>query len=179
MTASHHDKENETLSEGSEDELSRSDSRDFAREEFGSDAGTERRTSYISGTESGLTYGEGSYADGVTPYTDDGRRISYGNSDLSYGTGSYITGSELEGRDSLASSMTGAVGMHSAIDEEPSGEEDEDVASPAQEEPLQIESAPSPEEHAETKRRFSPPSDSGLGTDLPTAALTDSEYFGR
>ncbi|KAK3069945.1 hypothetical protein LTR53_011323 [Teratosphaeriaceae sp. CCFEE 6253] len=168
-------KENETLSEESEDELSRSDARDFALEDGGSDTATERRTSYASG----VTYGDGSsYADGVTPYTDDGRRTSYGNSDLSYGTGSYMTGSDLTGRDSLASSVNGAVGVHSAIDEEQSGEE-EAMASPAEGAPLQIEGALNAGNHDKEKRHFAPPSDSGLGTDLPTAALTDSEYFGR
>ncbi|KAK0255074.1 hypothetical protein B0A54_05898 [Friedmanniomyces endolithicus] len=172
-----HNKENERLSEESEDELSRSETRDFAHEEdFGSDTATERRTSYASGTESGLTYGEGSSADGVTPGEEHGRNVSYGASDLSYGTGSYMTGSELDGRDSLASSLNGVVGGHSGVGEERGGENGRgDVA---HEEPLRIEGLPAHGEYAESKRHF-PPSDSGLGTDLPTAALTDSEYFRR
>ncbi|KAK5725430.1 hypothetical protein LTR15_003616 [Elasticomyces elasticus] len=168
LSMTSHNKENETLSEESEDELSRPESRDFARQSFGSDAGTERRTSFVSAAESGMTYGDGS-SEGVTPYTEDGRRISYGNSDLSYGTGSYMTGSDLDGRDSLASSSHGVLGVH----EEQSGEDE------VHDQPLQIESAPVQQDHAEHKRHFAPPSDSGLGTDLPTAALTDSEYFGR
>ncbi|KAK0353379.1 hypothetical protein LTR94_016943 [Friedmanniomyces endolithicus] len=171
-----HNKENERLSEESEDELSRPESRDFAHEEddFGSDTATERRTSYASGTESGLTYGEGSSADGVTPGEDHGRNVSYGTSDLSYGTGSYMTGSEVDGRDSLASSLNGVVGAHSGVGEEHGGENGRGGV--AHEEPLRIEGAPAHVEHAETKSHFG---DSGLGTDLPTAAWTDSEYFKR
>ncbi|KAK0875046.1 hypothetical protein LTR87_011140 [Friedmanniomyces endolithicus] len=172
-----HNKENERLSEESEDELSRSETCDFAHEDdFGSDTATERRTSYASGTESGLTYGEGSSADGVTPGEEHGRNVSYGTSDLSYGTGSYMTGSEIDGRDSLASSLNGVVGAHSGVGEEDVG--GSRMGGGAHEEPLRIEGAPDHVEHAETKRYF-PPSDSGLGTDLPTAALTDSEYFRR
>ncbi|KAK5114522.1 hypothetical protein LTR62_002457 [Meristemomyces frigidus] len=174
MASGHNNKENETLSEESEDELSRYDEPQAA----GSDTATERRHSLRSGTESRLTYGEGSYADGVTPGTDDGRRTSYGTSDLSYGTGSYMTGSELDRRDSLASSANGVVGMQHAT----SHEDFADAAGPPEhegaEEPLQIEGpAPTVTDHDMIKRQFAPPSDSGIGTDLPTANLNDSEYF--
>ncbi|KAK4555983.1 hypothetical protein LTR86_006679 [Recurvomyces mirabilis] len=166
-------KENETLSEESEDELARSEYT-RAGEEQGSDTATERRHSHRSGTESRLTYGgEGSFIDdGITPSTDDGRRTSYGTSDLSYGTGSYMTGSELDRRDSLASSANGVVGMH-----QPQEREEEVEGGEAA--PLRIEApaAITMEHEDEIKRRFAPPSDSGLGTDLPTANLTDSEYF--
>jgi len=160
---SHYNKENETLSEEDEDDDEEEDfthpaSRDADHEEFGSDAGTERRTSYAGDDD-------GSYTDGFTPSTDDGRRNSYGTgaSDLSYDTGSYMTGSEVDRRTSLASSSAnGVVGVrHFPIDEE---EEEEELA---------------PEHEEGIKRHFAPPSDSGLGTDLPTAALTctDGEYF--
>ena len=86
-----------------------------------------------------------------------------------------MTGSELDGRDSLASSADGVLGVHSAIDEEiPEASEGERQEN----EPLRIEAPPQPPYILdEAKRQFAPPSDSGLGTDLPTAALTDSEYF--
>jgi len=174
LSLSAQNKENDILSEESEDELSRDEPHHDDFEEFGSEAGTERRHSYMSGTESGLTYGDGSYADGVTPGTDDGRRTSYGRSDLSYGTGSYMTGSELDRRDSLASSADGVVGVHPDIDEESEDGTVGDVEDAA--EPRQIEAALAREDG---KHQYAPPSDSGLGTDLPTAALstTESEFF--
>jgi hypothetical protein len=192
MTSSQHNKENDVLTEADEDELAPSHedyerSRGGRTEDGESEAATERRTSY---TGTALTYEDGSYVDGETPGTDDGgyRRTSYGTSDLSYGTGSYMTGSELDGRDSLASSSAhGVLGVESAIDEEPQEEEeDEDSFADApdaevaheqeqeqeqQPEQLRIETGPAHDEmDEEEKNRYAPPSDSGLGTDLPTAA---------
>ena len=50
LSLSSQNKENETLSEESEEEAQRPESCDTTFQEFGSDAGTERRTSYLSGT---------------------------------------------------------------------------------------------------------------------------------
>ena len=176
-------KENEALSEESEVEPQRPGSRDVGSDDIGSDAGTERRTSYMSGTESRL-----SYADGITPGTDDARRISYGTSNLSYGTGSCIAGSEIDQRSSLGSSANGVVGTQSTIEEEASEDEyhdlsDEDeeqaIVGALQEAPLQIAGSPAEEEKKEN-RVYAPPSDSGLGTDMPTAALSSvGDYFGE
>ena len=97
--------------------------------------------------------------------------MSYGTSDLSYGTGSYMTGSELDRRTSLGSA-SGVVGGRSSIGGQP--QEEIQAAAEQQGEPMEIVV------DGEVKRhRFAPPSDSGLGTDLPTAAFstTDSEYF--
>ncbi|KXL44731.1 MAG: hypothetical protein FE78DRAFT_32393 [Acidomyces sp. 'richmondensis'] len=180
-----HDKENtETLSEEDEEqhEHDHSESRDGDHEDVTSDTGTERRTSY---TDTALTYGDESYDEGAAPSVDD-RRSSYGTSDLSYGTGSYMTGSELS-RDSLASSSAhGVLGVESAIDEEPNEEETKDAKQPGIEvrdhQPLQIEASPAKKlelDNHDLKGRFAPPSDSGLGTDLPTAMLsgTEVDYF--
>ena len=188
LSLTSHNKENETLDEESEDELQRPESRDADGHDFGSDAATERRTSYLSGTDSGMTYTDASVADGITPGTDDGERTSYGTSDLSYGTGSYMTGSEIDRRTSLGSSANGVLGMYSSIDEEPSEEEfhdlnDQDggvqtVAGAPLEAPSQIEPAPVAGEQ-KTNHVYAPPSDSGLGTDMPTAALSSigGDYF--
>ena len=163
-------KENETLSEESEEDLQRPNTRDIDAEEIGSDAATERRTSYMSGTESGLTYTDagGSVVDGITPGTDDGGRTSYSTSDLSYGTGSYLTGSEIDRRTSLGSSANGVLGLESAIEEEPT-EEFHDLDEQHEEE----------RKDEKNEHFYGPPSDSGLGTDLPTAVLSlnEGEYF--
>lgn len=181
LSMSTQNKENDILSEESEDELARDEPEDFDHKDFASEAGTERRTSYVTGTESGLTYDDGSYTDGVTPGTDDGGRMSYGTSDLSYGTGSYMTGSELDRRTSLASSTNGAVGVQSSLNEDPQDQEDAIAGADQHDEPMQIEAAPAETQGEKgIKRHFAPPSDSGLGTDLPTAALSTtagSEYF--
>ncbi|KAF2773711.1 hypothetical protein EJ03DRAFT_305273 [Teratosphaeria nubilosa] len=183
-------KENDisSVSEESEDELARDEElHSNAEHEDANSEATERRHSYLSGTGTSLTYGDGSYADGETPGTDDGRRTSYGTSDLSYGTGSYMTGSDVSGgRDSLASSSAaGVVGVESAIGEDPREEESEGEEDGEAAEPLQLEAPRTPaddgiseRDHA-VKTQFAPPSDSGLGTDLPTAALsaTEGDYF--
>jgi len=180
------DKENtDILSEEDEEQHEyghHSESRDGDHEDGTSDTGTERRTSY---TGTALTYGDESYDEGVESSVDD-RCTSYGTSDLSYGTGSYMNGSELS-RDSLASSSAhGVLGVESAIDEEPNEEEFEDAKESGVEvrdhQPMQIEAAQTEKqglEHPDIKARFAPPSDSGLGTDLPTAMLsgTEGDYF--
>ncbi|GAB1740285.1 hypothetical protein NU219Hw_g5399t1 [Hortaea werneckii] len=165
LSASIINKENSILSEESEDEFGHDDSHYSSNyERTDSDAGTERRHSYMSGTESTGTYGDRSYADGPTPG---------GESELSYATGSYLTGSDVDRRTSMASSANGVVGLQSAIDEEP--DENEDTAGEDDATPPQIE-APSAEME---KVPFAPPSDSGVGTDLPTTALnpSESDYF--
>ncbi|KAK3724434.1 hypothetical protein LTR37_001058 [Vermiconidia calcicola] len=181
-------KENETLQEEAEEDSERPDAHDLQADDVDSDAGTERRTSYMSGTESGFTYGDGSFTEGITPGTEDAARMSYGTSDLSYGTGSYMTGSEIDRRTSLGSSANGVIGRHSTIDEEPSEEEfhemsedeDDHASAVGQHEPLQLEAAPANKD--KDVRLYAAPSDSGLGTDMPTAALSSvngSEYFKR
>jgi len=174
-------KENDILSEESEDELQRPGSPSV----YGSDAATERRTSLLSGRDSYSTYPEGSVTDGITPGIDESR-MSYGTSDLSYGTGSYMTGSEIDRRTSLGSSAGGVLGSaQEVIDEEPSEEEfhemsDGEAEGGAGAEQLQIEAAPV----LDDKKRlyYAVASDSGLGTDMPTAALSSvngDEYFRR
>ncbi|KAK5168742.1 uncharacterized protein LTR77_006051 [Saxophila tyrrhenica] len=188
-------KENETLSEESEDELQRPDSPSV----YGSDAATERRTSLMSGRDSYSTYPEGSGTEGITPGVES--RMSYGTSDLSYGTGSYMTGSEIDRRTSLGSSAEGVVaGGQSVIDEEPSeeefhelsgdegeGQEEQAEAEAEAEEaaPLQLrlEAAPGGDPEADKQKVTWPHAfDSALGSDMPTAALSSVDggsYFGR
>nr|POE47941.1 hypothetical protein CFP56_01269 [Quercus suber] len=171
VSLSTHNKENETLSEQDEDELANfehpaSTEGDF--EDGSSDAATERRHSYISGAGSGLTYDDGSYTDDVTPGSEDGRRISYG------------TASDLDGRDSLDSSAIGILGMHSerSDDNSEEGEEFTDAEDPTLS-AHDIHAAELARAQTQIKHFYAPPSDSGLGTELPTATFDGSErdYF--
>ncbi|KAF2233771.1 hypothetical protein EV356DRAFT_533528 [Viridothelium virens] len=164
--------------------------------EDGSDTQTERRTSLA---ESSLTYGTGtdggSYTEGITPSED--RRTSYGTSDLSYGSGSYITGSDLTDRrtsyGSTIRSTLGALtdagevnGGEGEVEPEPEGEKTQDEGQLLLENGIQVDDKAIviPEEQIPDEKKglqlFAPPSDSGLGTDLPTAtALGGSDYFRR
>ncbi|KAL9096332.1 MAG: hypothetical protein Q9165_001329 [Trypethelium subeluteriae] len=164
--------------------------------EDGSDTQTERRTSLA---ESSLTYGTGtdgrSYTEGITPSED--RRTSYGTSDLSYGTGSYITGSDLtDRRTSYGSTIRSTLGALTDAGEvnggEGDGEPELEREKPQDEGQLLLENGVQvddkaiviPEEQIPDEKKglqlFAPPSDSGLGTDLPTAtALGGSDYFRR
>jgi hypothetical protein len=190
-------KENETLSEESEGE-----SEDVAtihepeHEEFDSDAGTERRNSRLSETNSGMSYDDdrSSYLDGPTPASENGARFSFEPSEYTYGTGSYMTGSETDRRDSLESTINGTVGIPSTLEEE--SELAHAAAGAEQHEPeqselsmdhsdngaedtmLELEAPPSMD--LITKGQYAPPSDSGLGTDLPTVegeSRRGSDYF--
>ena len=213
-------KENEALSEESEDELERykplqiedkpateihedaapdpelESIQDVDDDE--SDTRTERRTSIA---ESSLTYGTGtdgqSYTEGMTPSTD--RRTSYGSSDLTYGTGSYITGSDLsDRRTSYGSTIRSTLGTRTDAGEADGDEgEVEEAEEPEGDKTLHgtqllLENGVEVGDRALTvavdqaaadKRDlqlFAPPSDSGLGTDLPTATISGgSDYFRR
>ncbi|KAF7190647.1 hypothetical protein HII31_07806 [Pseudocercospora fuligena] len=210
-------KENETLSEEDESEH---------QTETPSEAGTTRRQSYLSGTDS---YANGSYLDGesadVTPMSEDGHRQSgYAASDAtfetgSYLTGSYLTGSDIDQRTSLGGSSAAAdlgaerededtlsilprselstvaeqtepassVGrMNSVRTIDTTGTLESDVSSvaPLQATSSEIEAAVQEVMKEEMERIYAPPSDSGLGTDCPTAIGSNGgggaeEYFGK
>ena len=195
LSLSSQNKENEaeTLPEGSESE-EEALRPEVNPTEFGSEAGTERRTSYMSGSESRYSYS----VEGITPGAESEQRMSYGTSDLSYGTGSYLTGSEIDRRTSLASSAGGVVGLQAPIEEETDEEEfhdleadeeeDEDEDEEAKqaslvaemEETLRLDTSVADEEK-QKQLEWRIGSDSGLGTDMPTARLSSvgSEYFGH
>lgn len=191
-TSVNSDKENASVAEDVEGE----EEGDENFEDAASDAQTERRTSYLSGTETTRTY-DGTDADAITPglESEDGTRMSYTGtavSDMSYMTGSsYLTGSDVDyGRTSLGSSVDGVVGGdQSTIEEEGpdhDGEVEESVAG-SDAAPLRLEAGEEADTLAELvegkKDIFDPhrDADSGLGTDIPTAALSsvggDGGYF--
>jgi hypothetical protein len=185
-------KENETLNEENENENEHSDNngnisdaenddddtprkiengpaRDEHDDDLASDAGTERRHSFATAT--------GSYTDGF-----DGRS-SYGAADSEYtygsGTGSYMTGSDVDRRTSYGSTVRSTL-MGGAIDEEDEDERSGDEGEREAEGGDQLSEL----KHAEGEERkmvvFAAPSDSGLGTDLPTnGEMSEADYFRR
>lgn len=199
-------KENGTLNE--EDEMEAEKLRSFEtgsppsiiEEDRQSETGTERRYSIDS-----RSYAE-SYAEGETPGYDG--RSSFGGtgSQYSYASGSsYMTGSDVDRRTSYAS--TGAHGEE-VIDEDSedehsdaeTGAEDDEPTAKIDVNPSEMSTATADSDvplptHSEIGRAieavkkemkdgFAPPSDSGVGTDLPTAAfendsLVDADYFRR
>ncbi|RYO37953.1 hypothetical protein AA0111_g2438 [Alternaria arborescens] len=192
-------KENGVLPEEDEHETTPI-SHDIIEEDAQSETGTERRYSLDSRD----------YAEGETPGYDG--RSSFGGtgSEYTYASGSsYMTGSDI---DHDRRTSYGAQSAHSAargeqpIDEEGSvysddeedneptatinpsdvtGSEistataDHDVDLPTQSEIVRAVDAV----REEMKENYSPPSDSGVGTDLPTAdlsnSLVDADYFRR
>ncbi|KAF2088447.1 hypothetical protein K490DRAFT_72869 [Saccharata proteae CBS 121410] len=193
-------KENDILSEEDEPEHE-------AADELLSDAGTERRHSYATGTgthdAASSSYESGSYtesvAEGVTPGTD--RRTSYGveGSEYTYGTGSYLTGSEVDRRTSYGTTELGNVAGDEGEDAESESVSDadeqtehasvEEAGEAARVDSLQEEDAVAGADASLDKGDgekghvvYAAPSDSGLGTDLPTAAMghgSDMDYFRR
>lgn len=185
-----------------------------------SEAGTTRRQSYMSGTDS---YATGSYMDDAeTPVSEDGHRQSgYAPSDAtfetgSYLTGSYLTGSEIDHRSSLGSTVNGTVGgqeseaglgadrdedgmselshlPRSELSTVPEGTEATQSLFDGGDAESEVSSvAPLRATHSEIeaavrevmkeeglKGIYAPQSDSGLGTDCPTAACMSGgeEYF--
>jgi hypothetical protein len=170
-----------------------------------SETGTERRYSIDS-----RSYAE-SYAEGETPGYDD--RSSFGGtgSQYSYASGSsYMTGSDVDRRTSYNSNGTDAHGEEHD-DEEESGSETSEAEGGADDEddeptatinvnPSEMSTATADTDvqlptHSEIGRaveavkkemagEYAAPSDSGVGTDLPTAAFgneseMDADYFRR
>jgi hypothetical protein len=173
-----HNKENEILSEADEDE-----ERGLESPGGASEAGTvDRRSSYLSGTDGSMTYGTGSYlTDGETPDIEQHSR--YAGSDMTYDTGSYLTGSymtgsEIDCRTSLGSNS--AAGMVNGaetetIDEDPEAEAGANREQDAQSELSRLEPPPT----VGGKDGYTSHSDSGLGTDCPTAMLSGGEDYFR
>ncbi len=142
------DKENSVLDEADEEE---------EEDLEGSEAGTERRTSY-----SGTYTGTGSYGEGSTISSDD-RRTSYAASTI--GTVGYRDGvlQEEEELDSEPESL------HEVGQQVDGGEYHGDIMATRG----QIS-------NAGEMVVFGPPSDSGIGTDIPTTTLEGgSDYFKR
>ncbi|CAD6567805.1 MAG: hypothetical protein ASARMPREDX12_000803 [Alectoria sarmentosa] len=146
------DKENSVLDEEDEEDVE------------GSEAGTERRTSY-SGTYSGT----GSYGDGST-IPDDDKRTSYAASTIgTVGTRGF-EGTE-DGEDESQ--------LESAHEEE--GERDEEGLHLGRD-AYQGDAAAAKGEISNAGEMivFGPPTDSGIGTDIPTAQLEGgTDYFKR
>ncbi|USW56485.1 hypothetical protein Slin15195_G098040 [Septoria linicola] len=190
--------------ENKENELSEEDETiDASPQEFGSDVGTERRTSHLSGTDGSLSYATGSYLgeEGETP-DEDGNRRSLAPSDMTYDTGSYLsngsylTGTDLDRRSSIGSSANGHLSQtpaherdaqlgaineselstlpRSSLSTVPEGQSEVSSVAPIQATASEIEAAVQEVmgemDKKELERFYAPPSDSGLGTDCPTAA---------
>ncbi|KNG50702.1 chromosome segregation atpase family protein [Stemphylium lycopersici] len=198
-------KENGALPEVDENEASAPISHSIIEEDAQSETGTERRYSLES-----RNYPE-SYAEGETPGYDG--RSSYGGtgSEYTYASGSYMTGSDIDHdrRTSYgAQSTRSAARGEERIDEGNEGSvysddgENEPTATidGSEVNPSEITTATADSEvdlptqseivravdavREEMKDHYSPPSDSGVGTDLPTAALgneseLDADYFRR
>jgi hypothetical protein len=200
-------KENGTLNE--EDEIETEKLQPIAslapsiiEEDQQSETGTERRYSIDS-----RSYAE-SYAEGETPGYDG--RSSFGGtgSQYSYASGSsYMTGSDIDRRTSYAS--TGAHGEEGADEhsedeaseaEGGADDEDDEPTATLNVNPSEISTATADTDvqlptHSEIGRaveavkkemahEYAAPSDSGVGTDLPTAAFgneseVDADYFRR
>lgn len=151
------DKENSILDEEDEDA-------------DGSEAGTERRTSY-TGTYTGTSM---SYDDGSVVSTNDrSRRTSYAPSTVgTLGTKEGDLAEEEEELDSISGGVSG--------DEEDrhQHEEPEDVGYNGMDDHVDMLGAKGEISNAGEMVVFGQPSDSGIGTDMPTAAFEGgSDYF--
>ena len=146
------DKENSVLDEEDEEDIE------------GSEAGTERRTSY-SGTYSG----SGSYGDGST-IPDDDKRTSYAASTIgTVGTRDFAPTEDGEGESQL----------EPAHEEEIEQDEERRYLG---RDAYQGDAAAAKGEISNAGEMviFGPPTDSGIGTDIPTAHLEGgSDYFKR
>jgi hypothetical protein len=206
-------KENEPLNEEDElvSEQAALNDRSIIEEDHDdvqSETGTERRHSLDASS-----YG-GSYAEGETPGFDGRSSYGGAGSEYTYASGSYMTGSDIDRRTSYGSNAHSTQhGDTETIDERSEDERSDYSHSDAEDEeddeptttlaPSAItgselsegsEVTPMPTESEvhraveevkeEMKHEYHLPSDSGVGTDLPTAAFgneseADADYFRR
>ncbi|KAH6183919.1 hypothetical protein HBI68_019200 [Parastagonospora nodorum] len=199
-------KENGTLNEEDEIETEKlapiaSLAPSIIEEDQQSETGTERRYSIDS-----RSYAE-SYAEGETP--GDDRRSSFGGTGSQYSydsRSSYMTGSDIDRRTSYASSTPRGEGADEHSEDEASeaeggaDNEDDEPTATLDLNPSEMSTATADtdvqlpthseigraieEVKKEMKDEYAAPSDSGVGTDLPTAAFgndseVDADYFRR
>ena len=146
------DKENSVLDEEDEEDIE------------GSEAGTERRTSY-SGTYSGT----GSYGDGST-IPDDDKRTSYAASTIGTVGARDLAGTE-DGEESS---------QHGSAHEEEGEEDGKGLYLEGDSYQGDAGAAKGEISNAGEMVVFGPPTDSGIGTDIPTAQLEGgNDYFKR
>lgn len=211
-------KENEILSEEDEDAVAQPDQAhsiiEEDQDEIQSQTGTERRHSFGTGSYAG------SYAEGETPGYDGRSSFGGAGSEYTYASGSYMSGSDIDRRTSYGShAPSGTHQDDETIDErsdddsryEHSDAEDDeptttiantDIVAPSEITASEVSTMPMPtesevdraveavKEEMSKEAMYAPPSDSGVGTDLPTAALgnevalhnengADADYFRR
>ncbi|KAF2213476.1 hypothetical protein CERZMDRAFT_58200 [Cercospora zeae-maydis SCOH1-5] len=182
-----------STTENKENELSEEEedgSVDASPQEFGSEVGTTRRTSLLSGTDGSMSYATGSYVgEGETP-DEDGHRRSLAPSDMTYETGSYLsngsymTGTDLDRRTSIGSSANGQLGMTPLEHDAQLGAINPSELSTLPRSSLstvpegQSEEVMGEMDDKDLKRCFAPSSDSGLGTDCPTTACESGAESG-
>ncbi|KAI4722960.1 hypothetical protein E4T48_00728 [Aureobasidium sp. EXF-10727] len=131
-------------------------------------------SSYYNSSRRSVSYAgsHSAWTESQSGMTDDGRRTSLGTLGT-YETGSYMTGSDIDRRTSIGSTIRSTMDR-SAIQEE---DYDSDLESERHVEP---ETPALPVEAAVAKDivPYAPPSDSGIGSDLPTGALQGhGDYF--
>jgi hypothetical protein len=105
--------------------------------------------------------------------TDDGRRTSLGTLGT-YDTGSYMTGSDLDRRTSFGSTIRSTMDHIHEEDDDSDFESERHVEPETPAMPVEAEAAVAGKDVVP----YAPPSDSGIGSDLPTAALQgNGDYF--
>jgi peptidoglycan hydrolase CwlO-like protein len=174
------DKENDVISEvNSEDEHEHSEDDEDTISESGT---VERRMSSMTDGGSRPT---SSYAGSVSE--DSERPTSSGTMTGSEVSGSYMTGSEVsDRRTSYASTMRSTLGAGTVIDEEDEegSQHEEDVSAVGAAEESEAEISIQRSNSGIARKDmvvYAAPSDSGLGTELPTAAMSgcETDYFRR
>jgi hypothetical protein len=198
-------KENGALPEEDENESSVPITHSIIEEDARSETGTERRYSIDSRSQ----YSE-SYVEGETPGYD--ARSSFGGtgSECTYASGSsYMTGSDIDhdrrtsyGAQSARSAAPGEEPIAEASEHSDGEEDNEPTATlnPSDVIPSEVSTATADDDvelptqseiiravdavKEEMKENYAPDSDSGVGTDLPTAAFgneseIDADYFRR
>ncbi|KEQ74756.1 hypothetical protein M436DRAFT_42609 [Aureobasidium namibiae CBS 147.97] len=132
-------------------------------------------SSYYNSSRRSVSYAgsQSAWTESQSGMTDDGCRTSLGTLGT-YETGSYMTGSDIDRRTSIGSTIRSTMDR-SVIHEE---DYDSDLDSERYVEPLETPALAVDTAVAKDVGQYAPPSDSGIGSDLPTGALQgNGDYF--
>ncbi|THW51787.1 hypothetical protein D6D22_00654 [Aureobasidium pullulans] len=132
-------------------------------------------SSYYNSSRRSVSYAgsQSAWTESNSGMTDDGRRTSLGTLGT-YDTGSYMTGSDLDRRTSFGSTIRSTMDHIHEEDDDSDFESERHVEPETPAMPVEAEAAVAGKDVVP----YAPPSDSGIGSDLPTAALQgNGDYF--
>jgi hypothetical protein len=142
-------------------------------------------SSYYNSSRRSVSYAgsQSAWTESQSGMTDDGRRTSLGTLGT-YDTGSYMTGSDIDRRTSIGSTIRSTMDRSAIQEEDYDSDLESELYHEAETPALAFDAAQTPAlafdvPVSKDGGQYAPPSDSGIGSDLPTGAILqgNGDYF--